>query len=61
MKSEFADLFVKSKAVSTMKGKSHILTIMPKANKDNKKIADFKEKIKESDSKERALNRKFED
>ena len=59
MKSEFADLFVKSKAVSTMKGKSHILTIMPKANKDNKKIADFKEKIKESDSKKKSFKQKI--
>ena len=59
VKPEFVDLFVKSNAVRTMKEKSHFLTKIPKVNKDHQKIVDLKEKIKENDSKERALNKKI--
>ena len=58
---EFAELFAKSKAVSTMKGKSHFLTRMPKVNKDLQRIMQLEEEIKESDSKERALNKEIEE
>ena len=43
-----------------MKGKSHFLTRMPKVNKDHQRIMQLEEEIKESDSKERALNKEIE-
>ena len=61
VKPEFTELFAKSKAVSTIKGKSHFLTRMPKVNKDHQRIMQLEEEIKVSDSKERALNKEIEE
>ena len=50
-KPEFINVFKKSQAVSTMKGKSHFLVRMPKITKDRRIINDLEEKKEENDSK----------
>ena len=60
VKPEFEVLFASTKSVSTMKGKSHFLTRMPKINKDHQKLMELEEEIKEHDSKEIELNRELE-
>ena len=61
IKPEFEALFANSNAVSTMKGKSHFLTRMPKTNKDHQKIMKLEEEIKDNYSKEKELNRKIDE
>ena len=50
-KPEFINVFKKSQAVSTMKGKSHFMVRMPKITKDRMIINDLEEKKEENDSK----------
>ena len=56
-KSEFEDLFMKSKVVSTMKGKSHFLTRNRRQNLNQKIIENLEEVKINNDSKADSLNK----
>ena len=55
IKQEFETLFANFNAVNTMKGKSLILTRMPKTNKDHQKIMKLEGEIKDNDQKKEYL------
>ena len=58
IKPEFVELFRRSQAVSSEKGKSHFLTRTPKTTKAQKRLKELEEK-KESDFVEQPLNKKI--
>ena len=58
--SEFINIFRRSQAVSTMKGKSHFLVRMPKENKDKKIVKKFEEEKSQNESKIKSLNKEID-
>ena len=60
-KDEFVNIFKKSQAVSSMKGKSHFLVRMPRDTKEKKIINNLEEEKKGSDTKVRGLVKEIDD
>ena len=58
--SEFVNIFRRSQAVSTMKGKSHFLVRVPKENKDKTIVKKFEEEKSQNESKIKSLNKEID-
>ena len=59
-KQEFIDIFKRSQAISTMKGKSHFLTRMPKLTKDQQRLKELEEEKNIAESKTKLLKRELD-
>ena len=59
-KPEFINIFRKSQAVSTMRGKSHYLVRVPKLSKDKQYIEELEEIKQETDNRVQSLNEEIE-
>ena len=60
-KQEFIDIFKRSKAISTTKGKSHFLTRVPKLTKDQLRLKKLEEEKSTAESKTKLLTRELDE